>query len=161
MNLPLIYKAAGAVCVAASCLFISGGYARSARLALDAALDALAFVRHAADCIRYRADEVDVIVSSYESNFSSFRAAWRHAAETTLCGSISLFAYDERTAAVMTEFCRELGRGYREPQLELCRRTEAALSSHAESLSSSLSDRLRVARAVCVFACASFLILFI
>lgn len=111
----------------------------------------------------YRGDTVSDIIGSYTCECALTRQLWQAATEGTLADVLAdtVSPFDDGTHRILAEFASQLGRGYREPQSELCRRTADTLAEHIESLEESGADRLRVSSAVCVFVCLSIIILLI
>ncbi len=174
MNVIYLYKAIGAVLVIFAGIYISLDYSRAVRGELSAAKDAEKLVRHIRDSITYGGGNVRDIISSYCDACGAFSAdsqtasggsptdeIWRRASETSLSEALKLpnLPFDSATLGIMTEFASQLGRGYREPQTELCRATESRLAARISELESSKKDRLRVSSAICVFVCLSLVIL--
>lgn len=163
MSLIYFYKAAGAVLIVFAGLYISSEYSRSVRGTVFAAKDAERLVRYIGECIMYRGDAIGDIIGSYISECTITHALWSAAAETSLADALACTTvpFDDVTNRILSEFASQLGRGYREPQAELCRRTADRLAEHIGSLEASGTDRLRVGSAVCVFVCLSLIILLI
>lgn len=175
MNVIYLYKAVGAVLVIFAGIYISLDYSRAVRGELSAAKDAEKLVRHIRDSITYGGGNVSDIISSYCGAYSAdvpdnFHNAsvgsptaeiWRRASETSLSDALKIpnLPFDSATLGIMTEFASQLGRGYREPQTELCRATESRLAARISELESSKKDRLRVSSAICIFVCLSLVIL--
>lgn len=161
MNPVFICKTVGALAITLSCAITVLDYARCVGSSLDAARDAERFVRFVGEAVRYRSDDISDIIGSYDTGCIVLRPLWKKASETTLSAVVCDFPFDEATRRIMTEFASELGRGYRDSQIELCSLTSERLRAHIDELSSSKSDRLRVACAVAVFISMSFIILFL
>ena len=178
MNVIYLYKAVGAVLVIFAGIYISLDYSRAVRGELSAAKDAEKLVRHIRDSITYGGGNVRDIISSYCGACGAFSAdlpdnshaasggsptaeIWRRASETSLSDALKIpnLPFDSATLGIMTEFASQLGRGYREPQTELCRATESRLAARISELESSKKDRLRVSSAICIFVCLSLVIL--
>ena len=156
MSIVYLYKLVGSSLIAASAFFIWTEYSKSVRRALSAARDAERLVSYIGECIAYRQDTVgEIILSS--------RRVWEAAAKTSLSEALSTedVPFDGETLRLLSEFSSSLGRGYREPQTELCRVFSSRLREHIRTLEASEKDRLRVGAAVCVFVCLSLIILLI
>ncbi len=149
--------------VAVSAFFIYSEYSRAIIGTLAAARDAERLVSYIGECISYRSDTVGEIIGSYKGVSPQARRVWEAASSASLSEALSLdsLPFDEETHRLLSEFALSLGRGYREPQAELCRVYSRRIGEHARSLESSKKDRLRVGVAVCAFACLSLIILFI
>lgn len=163
MNTVFICKIIGALMVAAVGVYASAEYRRSVDGAISAARDAERLLRYIGENIEYRGDEVGVIIASYVSQDKASGEVWQRAAETSLADALkkNSLPFDPDTYSLLSEFASMLGRGYREPQAELCRIYSARIARVADSLESSKKDRLRVSTAVCVFAVLSVIIFFI
>ncbi len=163
MSAVFLCKAAGALLVIFSGFCISRGYGRAVADEIRAAKDAEMLVRHIGECITYRGDGIREIFGSYRGSFDGTAELWRRAAECGLSSALSSVQapFDPETHAILTEFAASLGRGYREPQAELCRAVSAKLASHIQRLEASKKDRLRVGSAILVFVFLSLVILMI
>ena len=163
MNVIFLCKLAGAVIVVSVGIFVSSEYKRSVNGAIAAARDAERLIRYIGESIEYSGDELSRIIASYDGCDPITKDVWARAAETTLSDALESegLPFDDGTRALLRDFASRLGRGYREPQTELCRIFAGRIARRAESLESSKQDRLRVASAVCVFAALSVIIFFI
>lgn len=163
MNLIYVYKAVGAALLIFSGVYISLGYARAVSREIDAAKDAERLIRYIGECIAYRGDNIADIIGSYVSSCEASRAVWQRAGETSLSEALrgDSLPFDPETHRIISEFSASVGRGYREPQIELCRSTAAKLASRIGELEASKKDRLRVGSAICVFIFLSLVIMLI
>ncbi len=163
MSIVYLYKLVGSSLIAASAFFIWSEYSKSVRRALSAARDAERLVSYIGECIAYRQDTIGEIILSFSSAFEPSRRVWEAAAKTSLSEALSTedVPFDGETLRLLSDFSSSLGRGYREPQTELCRVFSLRLREHIRTLEASEKDRLRVGAAVCVFVCLSLIILLI
>lgn len=163
MSIIYFYKAAGVIIVTFIGIYITREYSRSVRGEIAAARDAERLLRYIGECITYRGDTVGEIIGSYDCGCDLTGEVWKCAAQTTLTEALTVSRppFDAKTRSILLEFASLLGRGYREPQAELCRRTAEKLAEHITSLEASKSDRLKVSSAVSVFICLSLIILLI
>ncbi len=163
MNLIYVYKAAGAVLVMIAGIYISWDYSHTVNGELDSARDAERLIRYIGECIAYSGNCIGEIILSYAGDCEPARTVWQSAGETTLSEALLKpdLPFDGTTRQILSGFASQLGRGYREPQIELCRKTSERLASHITDLESSKKDRLRVGSAICFFVSVSLVILLI
>lgn len=158
-----VCRLTGAVIILFVGAFVSREYKKSVNLTISAARDAEKLVSHIGECIAYSGGRVGDIIASYDGGCDATRAVWTRASSGTLSEALDSpnLPFDAETHAILKDFAAQLGRGYREPQTELCRVFSARIARVADSLESSKEDRLRVSSAVSVFVTLSAIILFI